>query len=108
MEFVEEPNPPIQPLPGFSKAENEALFEEVKATMLDLAENAKSKRVRNMAKKELRDRGLLPQEPKPKPEPAGQTLADNKALLDSIHIPEEQIEYLKKMVLEAGEDISDF
>ena len=39
-----------------------------------------------------------------KPAPAGQTLADNKALLDSINIPEEQIEYLKKVALEAGED----
>jgi len=57
MEFVKEPNPPIQPLPGFSQAENEALFEKVKATFEDLAENAKSKKVRNMAKKELRDRG---------------------------------------------------
>jgi len=74
--------------------------------MKDLAENAKSKRVRNMCKKELRDRGLISEEPKP--EPAGQTLADNKALLDSIHIPEEQIEYLKKVALEAGENLEDF
>ena len=57
MEFVEEPNPSIRPLPGFTQSENEALFKEVKATMMDLAQNAKSKKVRNMCKKELRDRG---------------------------------------------------
>ena len=106
MEFVEEPNPPIRPLPGFTQSENEALFKEVKATMMDLAENAKSKRVRDMCKRELRDRRLISEEPKP--EPAGQTLADNKSLLNSIHIPEEQIEYLKKVALEAGEDIRYF
>ena len=57
MEFVEEPNPPIRPLPGFSLSETEGLLEKVKATMVDLAQNAKSKKVRNMCKKELRDRG---------------------------------------------------
>jgi len=57
MEFINEPDQPIQPLPGFSLSETERLLEKVKATMKDLAENAKSKRVRNMCKKELRERG---------------------------------------------------
>jgi len=58
MEFVEEPNPPIRPLPGFSQSETERLLEKVKATMKDLAENAKSKKIREEFKKELRERGI--------------------------------------------------
>jgi len=69
MEFVEEPNPPIQPLPGFSQAENEELFEKVKATMKDLAENAKSKKIREEFRKELRERGWGYEEAKPEPVP---------------------------------------
>jgi len=37
MEFVEEPNPPIRPLPGFSLSETERLLEKVKANLKDLA-----------------------------------------------------------------------
>jgi len=105
MEVDREANPPIRPLPGFSLSETEGLLEKVKATMKDLAENAKSKRVRDMCKKELRDRGWISEEPKP--EPAGQTLADKTARPDSIQLTQEQIEYLKKVALEAGEDLSD-
>jgi len=65
MEVNREIHPNIQPLPGFSQSETERLLEKVKATMKDLAENAKSKRVRNMCKKELRDRGWGYEEPKP-------------------------------------------
>jgi len=105
MEVEREPNPPIRPLPGFSLSETEGLLEKVKATMRDLAENAKSKKIREEFRKELRDRGLISEEPKPKP--AGQTLADNTARPDFIQLTEEQIEYLKKVALETGEDFGD-
>jgi len=100
MEIVEEPNLPIQPLPGFSLSETERLLEKVKATMKDLAQNAKSKGVRDMCKKELRDRGWGFEEPKPEPvELKDKTLSPP----DSIQLTQEQIEYLKKVALEAGE-----
>jgi len=86
MEFVKEPNPPIRPLPGFSQAENEALYEKVKATFEDLAQNAKSKRVRDMCKKELRDRGWGYEEPKPEP-----------VLLESPHRPGSNLFNLLKL-----------
>lgn len=35
--------------------------------MRDLAQNSKSRRVREQARKELRDRGLISEEPKPEP-----------------------------------------
>ena len=60
MEVDREANPPIRPLPGFTRSETERLLEKVKATMKDLAENAKSRRVRDKCKKELRERGSLP------------------------------------------------
>jgi len=69
MEVDREANPPIRPLPGFSQSETERMLEKVKATMVDLAQNAKSKRVRNMCKKELRERGWGYEEPKPEPVP---------------------------------------
>jgi len=69
MEVDREANPPIRPLPGFSLSETEGLLEMVKATMKDLAQKAKSKRVRNMCKKEMRDRGWGYEEPKPEPVP---------------------------------------
>ncbi len=69
MEFVKEPNPPIRPLPGFTPLETERLLEKVKATMKDLAENAKSKKIREEFRKELRDRGWGYEEPKPEPVP---------------------------------------
>jgi len=69
MEVDREANPPIRPLPGFSQSETERMLEKVKETMKDLAENAKSKRVRDMCKKELRDRGWVSDEPKPEPVP---------------------------------------
>ena len=86
MEFVKEPNPPIRPLPGYSQSETEKLLEEVKVTMMDLAENAKSKRVRNMCKKELRDRGWVSEEPKPEP-----------VLLESPHRPGSNLFNLLKL-----------
>ncbi|MCH7500661.1 MAG: hypothetical protein IH886_11735 [Nitrospinae bacterium] len=104
MEFVEEPNPPIRPLPGFSLSETERLLEKVKATMKDLAENAKSKKIREEARKELRDRGWSYEEAKPEPvELKDKTLSPP----DSIQLTQEQIEYLKKVALEAGEDFGD-
>ena len=104
MEFVEEPNPPIRPLPGFSLSETEGLLEKVKATMKDLAQNAKSKKIREEFRKELRDRGWSYEEPKPEPvELKPETLSPH-----SIQLTEEQIEYLKKVVLEVGEDLGDF
>ena len=39
---MREDNSDIRPLPGFSQSETERLLEKVKATMKDLAENAKS------------------------------------------------------------------
>jgi len=39
-------------------------LEKVKATMMDLAENAKSKKIREEFRKELRDRGWGYEEPK--------------------------------------------
>ena len=69
MEVNREANPPIRPLPGFTQSETEALLEKAKATMKDLAENAKSKRVRDMCKKELREHGWGYEEPKPEPGP---------------------------------------
>lgn len=104
MEFVKEPDPPIRPYPGYSQAESEALFEKVKATMMDLAKNAKSKKVREQARKELRDRGLISEEPKPEPE----ELKPETLSPDSIQLTAEQIEYLKRLALEAGEDLGDF
>ncbi|MCH6579201.1 MAG: hypothetical protein IH802_02415 [Nitrospinae bacterium] len=104
MEFVEEPNPPIRPLPGFSQSETERLLEKVKATMKDLAQNAKSKKIREEFRKELRDRGWGYEEPKPEPvELKDKTLSPP----DSIQLTQEQIEYLKKVALEAGEDFGD-
>jgi len=105
MEFVEEPNPPIRPLPGFSQSETERLLEKVKATMKDLALNAKSKRVRDMCKKELRERGWVSEEPKPE---SVELNLETLTPPDSIQLTEEQIEYLKKVALEAGLDPSDF
>ena len=69
MEVDREANPPILPLPGFSQTETERMLEKVKATMKDLAENAKSKKIREEARKELRDRGWGYEEPKPEPVP---------------------------------------
>jgi len=103
MEFVNEPDPPIRPLPGFSLSETERLLEKVKATMRDLAENAKSKKIREEARKELRDRGWGYEEPKPEPV----DLKDKTLSPHSIQLTEEQIEYLKKVALEAGEDFGD-
>jgi len=103
MEVDREANPPIRSLPGFSQSETERLLERVKANLKDLAENAKSKRVREQAKKELRDRGWGYKEPKPETvEQKDKTLSP-----DSIQLTQEQIEYLKKVALEAGEDLSD-
>jgi len=104
MEFFEEPNPLIRPLPGFSQSETERLLEKVKATMRDLAQNAKSKRIRDMCKKELREHGWGYEEAKPEPV----ELKDKTLSPDSIQLTAEQIEYLKKVALEAGEDLSDF
>jgi hypothetical protein len=67
MEVDREANSQIQPLPGFSQLETERLLEEVKATMKDLAENSKSKKIREEFRKELRDRGWGYEEPKPEP-----------------------------------------
>ncbi len=72
--------------------------------MKDLAENAKSRRVRDKCKKELRERGWVSEEPKPEPV----ELKDKTLSPDSIQLTEEQIEYLKKVALEAGEDLGDF
>jgi len=87
MEFVEEPNPPIRPLPGFSQSETERLLEKVKATMKDLAQNAKSKRVRNMCKKELRDRGWVSDEPKPEPVPLESPHRPGSNLFNLLKLP---------------------
>jgi len=104
MEIVDEPNPPIRPLPWFSQLETERLLEKVKATMKDLAENAKSKKIREEFRKELRERGWGYEEPKPEPvEQMAKTLSQP----DSIQLTAEQIEYLKKVALEAGEDYGD-
>jgi len=86
MEFVEEPNPPIRPLPGFSLSETEGLLEKVKATMKDLAQNAKSKKIREEFKKELRERGWGYEEPKPEP-----------VLLESPHRPGSNLFNLLKL-----------
>lgn len=51
--------------PAFTQAESERLLKKVKATFEDLAQNSKSKRMRDLAKKELRDRGWGYEEPKP-------------------------------------------
>jgi len=60
--------------------------------------------VREQAKKELREHRWGYEEPKPEPvEQKDKTLSP-----DSIQLTQEQIEYLKKVALEAGEDISDF
>jgi len=67
MEANREPNPPIRPLPGFTQSETERLLERVKANLKDLAENAKSKKIREEARKELRDRGWGYEEAKPEP-----------------------------------------
>ena len=69
MEVDREANPPVQPLPGFTQAETERLLEKAKATLEDLAENAKSKKIREQAKRELRERGWGYEEPKPEPVP---------------------------------------
>ena len=67
MEVNREANPPIRPLPGFSHSETERILVKVKATLEDLAENAKSKKIREEAKKELREHGWGYEEPKPEP-----------------------------------------
>ena len=69
MEVDREANPPIRPLPGFSQQESQELFDKAMAIMKDLAENAKSKRIRDMCKKELRDRGWISEEQRPEPVP---------------------------------------
>jgi len=104
MEFVEEPNPPIRPLPGFSQSETEGMLEKVKATMKDLAENAKSKKIREEFKKELREHGWGYEEPRVEPV----NTKDKTLSPHSIQLTQEQIEYLKKVALESGQDLSDF
>lgn len=100
---IREDNSAIRPLPGFSQAESEALFQEAKATLKDIAENGKSKKARNSARKTLRDRGWDSDEPKPEPvELKDKTLSPP----DSIQLTQEQIEYLKKVALEAGENLN--
>ena len=106
MEVDREADPPLRPLPGFSLSETERMLEKVKATMKDLAENAKSKKVREQAKRELRDRGW--DSAAAQPETVGRTLADTATRPDSIQLTQEQIEYLKKVAVEAGEDFSGF
>jgi len=101
MEADREANPPVQPLPGFSQLETERMLEKVKATMRDLAENAKSKKIREEARKELRDRGWGYEEPKPE----RVELKDKTLSPHSIQLTEEQIEYFKKVALEADEDL---
>ena len=90
MEFVEEPNPPIRPLPGFSQSETERLLEKVKATMKDLAQNAKSKRVRDMCKKELREHGWGSEEPKPEPVPLESPHRPGSNLYSLLKLPNAQ------------------
>lgn len=58
MEINTGTNPLVRPYPGFSQSESEGLLKKVKATFEDLAQNAKSKRVRGQAKKEMRERGI--------------------------------------------------
>jgi len=100
---IREDNSAIRPLPGFSQSETEELFEKVKATLMDLAQNAKSKKVREQARKGLRDRGLISEEPKTEPmDQKPKTLSPH-----SIQLTQEQIEYLKKVALEAGKDFGD-
>jgi len=103
MEVDREANPPIRPLPGFSHSETERLLERAKANLKDLAENAKSKKIREEAKKELREHGWSNEEPKPEPvEQKDKTLSP-----DSIQLPPEQIEYIKKVAREVGLDLDD-
>ncbi len=87
MEFVEEPNPPIRPLPGFSLSETERMLEKVKATMKDLAENAKSKKIREEARKELRDRGWGYEEPKLEPVPLESPHRPGSNLFNLLKLP---------------------
>jgi len=103
IELDREANPPIRPLPGFSQSETERLLKKVKATMRDLAENGKSKKIREEFKKELREHGWGYEEAKL--EPVGQkpkTLSP-----ESIQLPPEQIEYIKKVAREVGLDLDD-
>jgi hypothetical protein len=67
MEVDREANPPLRSLPGFPESKIERMLEKVKATMKDLAENGKSKKIKEEFKKELRDRGWGYEKPKPEP-----------------------------------------
>ena len=87
MEFVEEPNPPIRPLPGFSLSETKRLLEKVKATMKDLAENAKSKKIREEFRKELRERGWGYEEAKPEPVPLESPHRPGSNLFNLLKLP---------------------
>ena len=64
MEADRESHPPIRPFPESPESETERMLEKVKATMMDLAENGKSKKIREEFKKELRDRGWVSEEAK--------------------------------------------
>ncbi len=87
IELDREANPPIRPLPGFSQSETERLLEKVKATMKDLAENAKSKKIREEFRKELRDRGWGYEEPKPEPVPLESPHRPGSNLFNLLKLP---------------------
>ncbi len=87
IELDREANPPIRPLPGFSLSETEGLLEKVKETMRDLAQNAKSKRIRNMCKKELREHGWGYEEAKPEPVPLESPHRPGSNLFNLLKLP---------------------
>jgi len=87
IELDREANPPIRPLPGFSLSETEGLLKKVKATMKDLAENAKSKKIREEFRKELRERGWGYEEAKPEPVPLESPHRPGSNLFNLLKVP---------------------
>ncbi|MCH7500136.1 MAG: hypothetical protein IH886_09015 [Nitrospinae bacterium] len=87
IELDREANPPIRPLPGFSQSETERLLKKVKATMKDLAENAKSKKIREEFRKELRERGWGYEEAKPEPVPLESPHRPGSNLFNLLKLP---------------------
>jgi len=97
--------PAIKPYPGLTEAESNELFEVCLANLQDLAMNAESKYIRKRARKYLRERDLPLKGTIWNP---GNYNPKTYSPPEIIQLPPEQIECIKKVALDAGEDFNSF